>query len=883
MNILRKIKYFLIGLLFGIFLIVISSIVITVVFEKEVTHYVIKQLNKHLNTKVIPGDTNFSILKKFPYASLEFKNITIMGVDGFRMHSKNMNRDTLLNAKSLYLQFNVLDILRKDYRLKSISIENGFINLLSSIHGEVNYHFWKDTLSNDTSSFKLDLSLISLEQISVFYFDEEKKFLYETTIAEATLKGKILNDKTDFEIAMNSVTEKLSIDKAVYFSKLPTSISVFIGMDNDHLFIKNGHLGIDKAKLVVSGDIINHSETILDLHFSAQKQDLSALKNLIPESVFSEANVFKVSGLLDINLSIVGKLSKKENPHVEANFEVFSGLIEREQSYINMQQISAKGNFSNGKSNSDITSILSVKHIDFKLGGNRFDISGFIKNFKNPVFQSLVEAKVDLEDLQQFLKIDTVEQLAGKMAFKAKISGNFDNNKSLDFFTVGNWEVFGDAVCDQVDFKFKRDPIFYRSVSGKIRIHRDIAFDSLSLSIGNNRFFGSGNISNGYKFLFQDNQNIAIDASMSTEELDFQDFLNSITEPANGDEGEISFPDFMTMNLNMKIDRFQFNKLKAENVKGMLTYKPRMFVLNSVTLETMDGKASGNGAAVLQMNKDLLVHINSDMQNINIQKLFQTFDNFGQSSLQDKHLKGMISGNSNLVMVYNSKLKVYESSITLESDIEMRDGELIGYEPMLGLSKFIDVKELQHIKFATLKNSFYIKERQIFFPQMEIVSNAISLYVSGTHNFDNYFDYRVRVLLSDVLFKKSKSSKAENSEFVEIDDTRKKYIPLRIVGTFDKYDIKYDKKRAREDFNENLTKEKTTLKTIFKEEYGWFKSDTSLKKADHINSFKGSVIFEDEDIPDQGADGSPSELPNKEKADSVKKVVPKFEIEWEDE
>jgi len=63
------------------------------------------------------------------------------------------------------------------------------------------------------------------------------------------------------------------------------------------------------------------------------------------------------------------------------------------------------------------------------------------------------------------------------------------------------------------------------------------------------------------------------------------------------------------------------------------------------------------------------------------------------------------------------------------------------------------------VKFATLKNQIEIKDKVISFPAMDIKSSAINIQASGTHTFDNVINYRLRILLSELLSKKARKAK----------------------------------------------------------------------------------------------------------------------------
>ena len=63
-------------------------------------------------------------------------------------------------------------------------------------------------------------------------------------------------------------------------------------------------------------------------------------------------------------------------------------------------------------------------------------------------------------------------------------------------------------------------------------------------------------------------------------------------------------------------------------------------------------------------------------------------------------------------------------------------------------------EELKNVKFSTLKNTIRIEHNIIKIPAMEIKSSALSVFISGTHSFDNEIDYQVRLLLSELISQK---------------------------------------------------------------------------------------------------------------------------------
>ena len=86
MNIIKKITLIAITLLLIVFAIAFGG---TLLYEKEITKLALEKFNKNLKKPIHTSEVNFSILKKFPFASIELNNLTILDVT---------QKDTLLTA-----------------------------------------------------------------------------------------------------------------------------------------------------------------------------------------------------------------------------------------------------------------------------------------------------------------------------------------------------------------------------------------------------------------------------------------------------------------------------------------------------------------------------------------------------------------------------------------------------------------------------------------------------------------------------------------------------------------------------------------------------------------------------------------------------------------
>ena len=112
-SIWRFLKRLILTLVISVVSIVGISVSLVFIYEEEVVSLIIKELNKHLKTeiRIDPKNIDLTIIQSFPNCAIEFKELTAMDAEGFK------TSDTLLQAKSLSLAFNIKDLFNKNYTI----------------------------------------------------------------------------------------------------------------------------------------------------------------------------------------------------------------------------------------------------------------------------------------------------------------------------------------------------------------------------------------------------------------------------------------------------------------------------------------------------------------------------------------------------------------------------------------------------------------------------------------------------------------------------------------------------------------------------------------------------------------------------------------------
>ena len=295
------------------------------------------------------------------------------------------------------------------------------------------------------------------------------------------------------------------------------------------------------------------------------------------------------------------------------------------------------------------------------------------------------------------------------------------------------------------------------------------------------------------------------------------------SETANPHKTAFSLPGDIILDINFWIDTLDYKTFSSSKIVGSLNYKPRLLTFESLNMHSLNGIISGNGFIVQNSSKSVVGRGNFKVSNINVNKAFTTFNNFGQDFLKAENIAGTLSGNLSLLLPMDSLLTPQIKSLTAEGKFLLQNGALNNFDPVKELSSFIELSELENISFQQLENDFFIRNNFLFIPQMDVRSSAVDLSVNGKHSFDNDYEYHVKMLLSEILSKKRKKNKITASEFgiVEDDGLGRTSLLLKIENKGEDVKVSYDMKAAGGEIKSTIKSERQTLKSLLNQEYGW--------------------------------------------------------------
>lgn len=878
---MRLVKRIFISISILLVVVIGSGLVLSSIYENDVKNYILAQINERLNTKIDVKNLNFSFLKKFPYASLEFIDVEAEEV------TPNKKKETLFSAKSIYLQFNVIDIINKKYIIKKINVESGLVNIKIDEKGNNNYQIWKEVKDTANNDFNLELTSLAFNDFNIYLLNDYKKIDFSIEAKKLNLSGDFSSVQYTLTTSSNLIVHQFNENGQSIMKNKAIEINTSFSVNQEKKLYKidTGELDIESLAFDLTGNIKESEKgAYLDLKIKGKDIAIEDVFSLLPASQKEKLLTYKSDGIISFNSTILGNFSAQETPEIDADFEIKNGTVTEQNSNISLTNIFTKGNFNNGQGKKSNTTKLTLSEFNSVFGAGKITGDYTITNFSNPYIQFNSLASIDLNQAKSFFKIDTLEIANGNLDLNISYSGYIKELNNVKATELQKLNAKGNAILNNSNLKLLNTPLLFEELNGSFKFeNNNINIDSLNGKINQNKIKVNGKFNNLLAFLFLENEPLTVYGSINATKIVLDEFLLEKESSKKDSIYTLSLPYNITFKCITSIDTFSFRRFKATNVIGKIDLSNSVLNASNVSFNAMDGEINDlNFLLDASKNNRIAISSNAQINNIDINQLFYEFENFGQKYFVQENIKGRATSTIQFASVWDSHLTINKDLLYVLADLSIKNGELIDYKPILAMSKYIEVEELAHIKFSDLNTQIEIKNQVITLPKTYIKSSAIDVDVAGTHSFDNHIDYQFRVLLSDVIWRKAKAKKKENSEFGYIEDDRdgKMSLYLRMYGTVDDYKIGYDAKGVKEKWKQDLKEEKKTVKQLLNNEFGWFKNDSTISNQTEEKPKNAGlqIEWEENEESNKSEDGSqkPDVEKKKEKTTKEKKGFGKF-------
>lgn len=701
-------------------------------------------------------------------------------------------------------------------------MEQGAIYVKVLPDGQVNYMVIKqDTTNTDNTDFAFDLEQINLNGVSINYIDQQLKQTYEVDAHQLVAALGITNESIAIEANGNATVQTIKVGTGEYFKgkQVDLASALTINRTTKLIQLQPSTIAIGSAAYEVGGAVGYAGPTTLDLKLNGKNTDVQSLLSLLPQSISQELNQYRSEGEIYFSGTVKGNVSAKETPAINFSFGARNASFYHPDVKQKVSAINLNGSFTNGNKQNAATSVLELKDLSGVLNGHRFQGNFKYSNFNNPHVALDIKGKLDVGYVLGLAKLDMVRSGSGLADVRIAFSGNLNEFKARPGNNTLN--TSGDITLHNVSLALQELPLPLHNLNGNFIFKRnDVAVSDFKGRLGDSDFVINGMFRNVMAWLLLDKQRLLVEADFNSRYINFDQLLSeSLNTPQSarkGNEYKFILSPNIAFDLSASVDRIKFRRFKATSIKGEVTLRNQVITSPDISFNAVGGKFAVRGKLDARTREHIKVSTAAKLNNMSVDSLFYVFENFQQNFIMDRHLRGQLTANIISDIFFDSQLNAKTDLLQAEIVATVRNGQLINFEPMQKMSAFVKRSELANMRFAELHNSFWIQQRTIYIPEMDIRSNLSAVptvSISGQHTFDQHMDYKIKL----PLFGSRRPDRDAAFGVVAADpNAGNSSLFLTLKGKESDFKIAYDDERVRQKIKTDLKQEGQELKELLR-------------------------------------------------------------------
>ena len=776
-------------------------------FAKDIKTSVLNKIQQKLESPLFFDNVEFTLFKTFPNASIKITNLLVF-------ESKEFNNDTLLFTKHAYAEVSLINVINKNYDINNLTFTNANIKIQYNKQNLPNFMIFKQ---NSKGGNLLSVSKITLINTNLNIKKENPILNLNWYLTKGVIS--ITNHKYTF--STKGFSKNLSVGLVDYMKDKQFNIITKTEITKDKIAILKSNMNIDDVLLNVTGGI--KKGNILNLKINGKNQEITKIVAVLPENIKKICAPLILTGNISFKSSLNGLTNKNNNPLFEMDYKIINGNLKLNSNTFEMSDIQMNGSLSNGKNRNFKSTKIESKSFRAKIKNGEINGNFILQNLNNYFLTSEFKSSWDLTEVNKYFKNSRFNLIEGNLVAHTNYQGNiaFDTRFKNRFLNANH---YSDIKIENLKFKNKNSPqLIIKSADCRVENNK-ILVNSLQSSILQSNFNFKGEILNLMPYMLNQNTKVYIKGHTKSTYTNLYDIISIRDifkdEKEKTRETKNILPNWINTNSTIYIKNFLYNNFTASNFTGAIEYNNNILYGKNLNAISLDGKLSGKFRLIEPTNKNLKLTSTLKLEKINIRDSFKAFNNYNQSVITKKQIKGVGTAYLNIESHWKPNFVLDTKKLKVKSHLIIEKGELIDFEPLEKLSTYVSLDELKHVRFSTLENTIYVENEIVTIPAMEIKSSALSVVLSGTHSFNHEIDYNLTLLLSELL---SSSFRQKNTNITEFGEEQKdgrifNTIYFKMKGNTANPKISLNPIRFIEDVNNSVKKETEKIINIIKED-----------------------------------------------------------------
>jgi hypothetical protein len=728
------------------------------------------EISRLINGSATISDLSVSVFNNFPYLAIELKKIDV--------------RDSLFNshghhffyAERLFLRLNPLKLITANISINKLEVDSASIYLFTDTTGYSNAYLLqaktKDTSVKTPSSGRNILDKITIRRTSVTIDDRSKAKLFDVYIRKLDVKTNLLDSVYYFHLNESFLVRTLAfnlpigsyltnqlvegdytlhyspVKKEFGFDSIPINIA-------KHPFRMWGHFSF------------GHTQQF-SLRVDTRQISVDLAKRLLTKKTAKGISLVDVKAPLDATASLNGSLTGG-NPLIVATWTTAKNAITTP--LLSFDSCSFNGLYTNevvkGLPRNDDNSKVEISRFRGNWKGlTMFSDRILINNLTWPILSVDLHSRFMVSQLNAVLQTDALSLTAGSGRLEIGYKGPFDH------ITPQNASLNGSLHIENGNILMQASQSNLTAGNASIRfVNADMLIDSLSCRIHNDPVVFRGKAVNALALLGDASGDIGLTLNMTAPVLNI-DSLSSILyrklparkEQTSTQKGVLAKTVQQIDNLlssgnisiNLDAGKLIYRRFEARAANAHIVINGNSWILERASLQHGTGRIAVTGSITEQAGSHFGLNAAMKMTNVDAQKVWYGFEDFGIPSLSYKNIRGILSADAKVFLLLNKSGNFDMRTLKGEIDFSIKKGALIHFKPLEDVRAFVfKNRDFSEISFAEIKDKLSFSNGVVTINRMEINSTVLSLFVEGYYGLTGNTDISIQLPLSNLKKRKA--------------------------------------------------------------------------------------------------------------------------------
>ena len=703
-------------------------------------------------------DMEPALLHSFPNVSVRLINVSLQD-SLYSTYKKNT-----VTLKSIYIKINLFSLFTAHPQIEKVTLSDGEIYLFKQKNEYSNvYLFQKKEEKKKKKDKGLEFHDFAIENVT-FTFDNflrNKQFKARLDKVDGKVfpHGNIWKIKTSTEAFIYQLG--FNLDKGGYLvnSYLKGNLKMELIKDKGILSFPQQKITIDDIPIGLMANFYTKNKPVtFDLALQAPNIDYDKGIHLLTKNISKKLEQINIEKKINANALIKGSFAYPDTPFVDVFFKIKDNIITT--SFGAIKKVNFNGSFNNyvdlTKGKNDDNSAVTIPKFTGTWEGIAFNVDSiYLLGLTTPVVDFHLKSQFAIEKLNNIIG-RSYNLKKGTALMNIKYHGPVDFKNAIDYSIYGFVKIENTSLTylpRNLKFKNANATFLFRGA--------DLILDKVNLSSQNSTIEITGIVAKFLNTLTIDPSKAIFDWNIKSKSIDLNEF-KSFLQPRGGEKVSIAtknkkvqqlndnLDDLLaksTMLLNIDVQKVFYRNFLAKGIKGKMKLSENEMSFKNVKLLHAGGTIIADGS-VNQNRKQNPFQLKAIIEKVQVNKLFNAFEDFGQTTIIDSNIKGGFSANIALKGNLGEDVSFVKNSFNGTISFNLKDGELNNFPPLISISKFVfKNRNLDSITFSNLSNELTLKNGKITIPKMDIESSAIRMIVQGIYAFDAGTDLELTIPL----------------------------------------------------------------------------------------------------------------------------------------